>query len=1496
MLIDFSAHAVRWELAAPVDALTVAVDAHDVTDTRTGLVIDCHGLARGGGGDHEALEDDAGILALRVPFRDGTTRRAYVVTSPPVADEDTVRRAQDSLSARVQRLRAAAPDELIAVVHPFERTLRAGRGGSRRTFERLIVDAGADVVVGTGDAPRPHIDIVRGRPVLHGCGTAVTIEILPDRSAVHVRPSAPTAQQLDPLTYTALLAHTHDVVSFQRAVGSSSGEERRAVSIELDGGHRAPAYLGTHGTTTTEWEAEPAPLRFDRGVPARTYMWERELDRCGASVDTIGTDAVVGASRKNEPLLVHSGATSRTGVPGAVAAENGTIACRVLRDAGVPVQDATSEPEAGEQVRISIVDGAARAASQSVSPVVVGDGRRTIRELVNEENDARWADVHLHDALIALTPRRLERLERDGFSPFSILPAGDVHALDSSVDLASDPANGADHADVTDTIHPSYLRAAEAVVRAFPGLLIASVDVRSPDLTRPAAPDAHIVTAVSAHPDLAAHAAPVSGIRRNVVAAAAEAVLAPATAPVHVRRHRRPDPVGSPTSARLLAAEFAARGFDIDWLTEELFFARGHGPIQGVHGAMTDRTSLAARMVLSRPQLRRRILADASLPLSPTRTFGHRARDRAWQYALSFDAATVQFGGDRPIELHGMTRREFDEVWKQNLSTTREHRAAVARRFPGERVRLLVAHGRVLSVLRESSAAVSRARGLHRSHHRLAADAARAFAGADITQVTLLVARPDVPATADSVVVEHVSVDPDLVAHTVGERRVRDVVRTLVDLHLGATRPRPQPQGVWADDATATPSRFGSLARRASRKAVRELGRRLAPVPAAARVDTGGLRFEIADGTARLVGAASQLTDLVVPGAVEGVPVTAVAEDSMADDAGLRSVELPPSVRTIGDRAFRGCRGLRTVVLPTDLERIGDHAFADCASLSTIEYFIATGPKKERVVRRSLVESSLPQGVVDIGVGAFATCAELAHLTVPHRVTRIRESILSDCTSLRSVWLHNGVEQMDSYAFAGCTALESVRLPDALTDLHVDAFDPRTTIVCAAGSSVHERARELGLTVAPYPASPPVIDSALGAEDRETVREVLASDRRLQEITTRYELRPAMDGVARRTADRDRPLPKARFHRVDGEYRPTASTDERSDVTITMVGDLMCGASQQRSALRDDEYDFSESFDHVRRFFHDADLSLGNLETMVSDSHPLTSESLYVDGRPHLNAPSAYLTAVRDAGIDAVLSAQNHMYDTGTRGILETLDALNDAQLVHGGLHASAEEDRFLLFRINGMSIGVVAHLDPNRQRMKKASFTTEGLAAMASLLEPHRVPDDIAAARAAGAEFVLAYCHWGEEYTEKISRRQSEYAHMVADAGADYIFGSHSHCPQHYAILTTPDGRQVPAVYSGGNFVSHITRHRPVTQDTFISSLTLTRDESNRVVMKRDGYLPCRIVAQRGIRGRVSVVPLDDLEQGELGYSPTSAQKDRERIAEALGTRYRSRARTSFP
>ena len=212
------------------------------------------------------------------------------------------------------------------------------------------------------------------------------------------------------------------------------------------------------------------------------------------------------------------------------------------------------------------------------------------------------------------------------------------------------------------------------------------------------------------------------------------------------------------------------------------------------------------------------------------------------------------------------------------------------------------------------------------------------------------------------------------------------------------------------------------------------------------------------------------------------------------------------------------------------------------------------------------------------------------------------------------------------------------------------------------------------------------------------------------------------------------------------------------------------------------------------------------------------------------------------------------------------------------------------------MRIAVVAYLDPARQKMKQANFTDEGIATFASHFSEDRVAADIAAARSAGAEFVLAYCHWGREYTDRISRKQADYAQMVVDAGADYIFGSHSHCPQPYTVMTSKDGRRVPVVYSGGNFLSDITRSKPITDDTFVASLTLTRDGDGSVVVASDGYTPCRILTSRSFRGYSRVVPCETLLEGDYDYSPVDAAADIRRIEATMGRQYTRLTRTGGP
>lgn len=111
----------------------------------------------------------------------------------------------------------------------------------------------------------------------------------------------------------------------------------------------------------------------------------------------------------------------------------------------------------------------------------------------------------------------------------------------------------------------------------------------------------------------------------------------------------------------------------------------------------------------------------------------------------------------------------------------------------------------------------------------------------------------------------------------------------------------------------------------------------------------------------------------------------------------------------------------------------------------------------------------------------------------------------------------------------------------------------------------------------------------------------------------------------------------------------------------------------------------------------------------------------------------------------------------------------------------------------------------------------------MINTYSKERIAEDIAAARAAGAELIVAYNHWGAEHTHQPTPKVVTHAQEMADAGVDIIIGSHSHAVQPVVWLTAADGRQVLCAYSMGNFVSSMGRS--TANDTFIAEIGIVRE-----------------------------------------------------------------------
>ena len=167
----------------------------------------------------------------------------------------------------------------------------------------------------------------------------------------------------------------------------------------------------------------------------------------------------------------------------------------------------------GDDYRLLVVGNQLVAAARREPAHVIGDGRSTIRELVDEVNrDPRRSDGHATVlSCIKLDAIALAVLAEQGFTPDSVVPAGVKVLIRRNANLST----GGTATDVTDEVHPEIARRAVDAVRMV-GLDIAGVDVVAHDISRPLREQGGAVIEVNAGPGLRMHLRPSHGTPRPV--------------------------------------------------------------------------------------------------------------------------------------------------------------------------------------------------------------------------------------------------------------------------------------------------------------------------------------------------------------------------------------------------------------------------------------------------------------------------------------------------------------------------------------------------------------------------------------------------------------------------------------------------------------------------------------------------------------------------------------------------------------------------------------------------------------------------------------------------------------------------------------------------------------------------------------------------------------------------------------------------------------------
>ncbi|MDE6338397.1 MAG: CapA family protein [Muribaculaceae bacterium] len=258
-----------------------------------------------------------------------------------------------------------------------------------------------------------------------------------------------------------------------------------------------------------------------------------------------------------------------------------------------------------------------------------------------------------------------------------------------------------------------------------------------------------------------------------------------------------------------------------------------------------------------------------------------------------------------------------------------------------------------------------------------------------------------------------------------------------------------------------------------------------------------------------------------------------------------------------------------------------------------------------------------------------------------------------------------------------------------------------------------------------------------------------------------------------------------------------AAPGEAQRAELVFVGDAMQHQAQLDRAkeIGGDSYDYSDCFTLIAPEITSADYAVCNLEV------PLGGGPSY-SGYPCFSAPDSYAKALKDAGFDMFLTANNHCLDRRDRAARRTLAALDSLGVDHIGTFSdAAEREKLVPFikDINGIKFGFLNY-----------TYGTNGIepndGIEVAMIDRAKMADEIRKTREAGAEIVVVAIHWGVEYVLLQNKNQEDIAKFLTDQGVDLIIGGHPHVIQPMKVVRNEkENKDVLIVYSLGNFISNM-------------------------------------------------------------------------------------------
>lgn len=339
--------------------------------------------------------------------------------------------------------------------------------------------------------------------------------------------------------------------------------------------------------------------------------------------------------------------------------------------------------------------------------------------------------------------------------------------------------------------------------------------------------------------------------------------------------------------------------------------------------------------------------------------------------------------------------------------------------------------------------------------------------------------------------------------------------------------------------------------------------------------------------------------------------------------------------------------------------------------------------------------------------------------------------------------------------------------------------------------------------------------------------------------------------------------------------------------TVISTGDIMVHSTQLTGAKTSSgEYDFSAFFKETAPYFKAADLAVANLEVTFGGS-----ESGSYSGYPVFNTPDSLADTIKASGLNFLITANNHAYDTGLYGLKRTAQVLKQRGIEFIGTRETTDDLNFAVKEINGIKIGFANFTYETSGKTAGRKYLNGAIIAgeandLINSFSYDRIDEFYATSanminemKSGGANYIVFYMHWGNEYKLSPDTWQKTIAQKLSNLGVNMIIGSHPHVIEPVELIRSEDGESTTVcIYSMGNCVSNqrqeIMDSCPTghTEDGVLFSFTLKKAKDGVTLNSLD-LIPTWVNKYKGGSGyQYTVYPLESAEDGSQKYSLDSA------------------------